>query len=268
MFKRVLIKLSGEYLAGDLDETGGSSGTLFCEKTVGRILNEIKNVNKKNAEICIVIGGGNFWRGAEAPEYIDRAKADQIGMLASVMNGLYLTDCFNNINLKSRVLTPFAVGAMTEPYNRESADKYLSDGEILIFAGGTGHPFFSTDTISAIRAAELKVDRVLYAKGVEGVCDRDPKKLNPGDEYGVYREITYGKMIRDNLMVIDIVAAEILRQRKINSVLFDIRRPGGIETACEEEGEIDEIGTVIYFHKDKEWEDNLCRTKQKHTKKK
>ena len=267
MFKRILLKLSGEYLAGDMDETGGN-GSRFDVKTVGRITDEIKNVRSDGVEVCVVIGGGNFWRGAEAPESMDRVKADHIGMLASVMNGIYLVDFYKSNGMAARVLTPVMFGSMTEVYNSDAADKYLSNGEILIFAGGTGHPFFSTDTIAAIRAAELRADCVLYAKGVEGVCDKNPKKLKSGEEYGVYREITYNKMIRDNLTVVDIVAAELLRQRKIDSVLFDIRRDKSIETACRGDDEIFEIGTKIYWDRDKDWEEKSCLTTLKFMRKK
>jgi len=267
MFRRVLIKLSGEYLAGGLDETRAQNVSSHFDGSVAdRIVSEIVSVKNNGAEVSIVIGGGNFWRGAEAPPAMDRAKADQIGMLASVMNAIYLSDAFRRRGAAARVLTPFATGGFTDCFNADAASERLKAGDILIFAGGTGHPFFSTDTIAAIRGAELSVDCVLYAKGVEGVCDVNPKNLAPGERYGVYREISCRKMIRDNLFVVDIAAAQILMQQKVYSVLFDIRVPGSIETACGGGDGILSIGTKIYFHKDREWEDNLCLSKQIFTK--
>ena len=266
MFKRVVIKLSGEYLAGELSESGERAGAHFDEAVSGRIAGEILSVRGRGAEIGLVIGGGNFWRGAEAPAAMDRVSADKMGMLASVMNAVYLSDAFRRGGANARVLTPFAMGGFTENFNRDLADAYLVNGDILIFAGGTGHPFFSTDTIAAIRGAELNADCVLFAKGVEGVCDADPKKLPVGATYGVYREISCRKMIRDGLGVVDMAAAQLLMQQKVYSVLFDIRREGGIPLACESNDEILKIGTKIYHNKDREWEDDLCRNKQIFTK--
>ena len=266
MFKRILLKLSGEYLAGELEE-GIKSTSHFDETVVERIVGEIKTLHSQGVEISIVIGGGNFWRGAAAPDFMDRVNADNIGMLASVMNGIYLSDWFFNKNIDARVLTPVPMGA-TETYSRDTANDYLKKGRILIFAGGTGHPFFSTDTIAAIRGAELNVDCVLFAKGVEGVCDINPKNLNIGETYGVYREISYAKMIKDNLGVIDIAAMQILMQQKVYSVLFDIRANGSITDACRNDNKIMEIGTKIYYDKDEKWEEEICQNKQLYTKKK
>jgi len=265
MFKRVIIKLSGEYLAGEMDESGERTGAHFDEAVSGRIVGEIMYVRGRGVETGLVIGGGNFWRGAEAPA-MDRVSADKMGMLASVMNAVYLSDAFRRGGVNARVLTPFAMGGFTENYNRDAADAYLKAGDILIFAGGTGHPFFSTDTIAAIRGAELRADCVLFAKGVEGVCDTDPKKLPVGATYGVYREISYRKMIRDGLAVVDMAAAQLLMQQKLNSALFDVRYEGGIPLACEGGDGILKIGTKIYFYMDSEREDDLCRSKQIFTK--
>ena len=277
MRRRVLIKLSGEYLAGAAgaaDAIGATddTGVHYDAATVGRIADEIMNIRAADAtdaigatgaEVCLVTGGGNFWRGADAPAAMDRVRADHIGMLASVMNGIYLADLFINRGVAARVLTPFGYGPATEVYDRDAADAYLKNGELLIFAGGTGHPFFSTDTAAAIRAAELNVGLLLYAKGVEGVCDRDPRH---GGGYHVYREMTYNMIIRDNLTVVDIVAAELLRQRKVYSILFDIRVAGAMEAAFLNDGSEFEFGTKIYWDKTKSWEEEQCRKKRNITK--
>jgi len=265
MFKRVLIKLSGEYLAGDLDDSAGSAAH-FDEAVSNRIIDEIKQIHGAGVQASLVIGGGNFWRGAEAPAAMDRAKADSMGMLASVMNAVYLTDSFKRAGLRARAMTPFACGAFTQVFERDAADAYLTAGDILIFAGGTGQPFFSTDTIAAIRGAELNADCVLFAKGVEGVCDRNPKGLAAGDAYGVYREITCRRMIQDGLAVVDMAALHIFMQQRVYAALFDIRQEGAIPAACADDDQILNIGTKIYFDKDKNWEDNACRIKQTFTK--
>ena len=265
MFKRVLIKLSGEFLAGALDETAGSTAQHYDESVCTRIVGEINEARNLGTQACIVIGGGNFWRGAEAPG-MDRAKADHMGMLASVMNAVYLSDKFKDAGARARVMTPFHMGPFADCYNQDAADAYLTAGDVLIFAGGTGQPFFSTDTISAIRSAELHADCVLFAKGVAGVCDRDPKRLAIGETYGVYREITCRMMIRDNLTVVDMAAAQILMQQQLDARLFDIRVKGGIVAACAGDEKILGIGTKIYYHRDQEWEDNACRSIQTLTK--
>ena len=199
MFRRVLIKLSGEFLAGALDETAVDAAQQHYDAAVcKRIVDEINEARGLGTQVCLVIGGGNFWRGAEAPG-MDRAKADHMGMLASVMNAVFLSDGFKRAGARARVITPFHMGPFAECYNQDAADDCLNAGDVLIFAGGTGQPFFSTDTIAAIRGAELGADCVLFAKGVAGVCDQDPKRLAIGESYGVYREITCGMMIRNNL---------------------------------------------------------------------
>lgn len=269
MFKRVVLKLSGEYLAGELDETRDvKSAVHYDEQTVDRIVGEITALHAEGVEIAVVTGGGNFWRGAEAPKTMDRVRADHMGMLASVMNGVFLEDRFKNKLVDARVMTPFTVGATAELYDRDAADKKLKNGSILIFSGGSGHPFFSTDTITAIRAAELGACCAMFAKGVEGVCDTNPKFLQAGESYGVYREITCEKIIRDNLFVIDMSAAQILMQQKVYSVLFDIRQSGNIAAACRDNNEIYDIGTKIYYDKNAEWEERICLSKQPLTKKK
>ncbi|MBO6150045.1 MAG: UMP kinase, partial [Clostridium sp.] len=168
--KRVLLKLSGEMLAG-------SRKTGFDEVVVKDVARQVKTAADEGVQIGIVIGGGNFWRGRES-DAIDRTKADQIGMLATVMNAIYVSEIFRSEGMKTEILTPFAVGSMTKPFSKDRANKYFRKGVIVFFAGGTGHPYFSTDTGAALRAVETEAECILLAKAIDGVYDSDPK-INP-----------------------------------------------------------------------------------------
>ena len=238
MGKRIILKLSGEYLSGlapniDYDHT----------KVVTA---EISALVRIGYPIGVIIGGGNFWRGRDIPAKFDRAKADYMGMLASVMNGIFLSEMFAENGVKAHIMTPFPVGGFAELYNRDKAADYLDDGRVVIFPGGTGQPFFSTDTITVIRAAELSAD-VLFAKEVEGVCSSDPQH---GGDYIVYREISYDDYIAKNLSVVDVSAVILAREREITCALFDLRAQNAIETAVKSVSNSDfnairEIGTVF-----------------------
>ncbi len=168
--KRVLLKLSGEALAGD-KKTG------FDEATCHVVAGQVKRLVEEGVQVAIVIGGGNFWRGRSS-NTIDRVRADQIGMLATVMNCIYVSEIFRYNGLKTKVFTPFTLGAMTELFSKEEAVESMLSGTVVFLAGGTGHPYFSTDTATALRAIELECDMILMARAVDGVYDSDPK-LNP-----------------------------------------------------------------------------------------
>lgn len=168
--KRVLLKLSGEALAGD-KKTG------FDEATVKVVAKQVKQLADQGIEVGIVIGGGNFWRGRTS-ETIDRTKADQIGMLATVMNCIYVSEIFRSEGMKTNVLTDFECVCFTKLFSKDRANKYFERGMVVFFAGGTGHPYFSTDTATVLRAIEIEADVILLAKAVDGIYDSDPK-MNP-----------------------------------------------------------------------------------------
>ena len=168
MYKRIVLKLSGEALAGE------KKGVTFDDSIIWGLIAQIKAVMAKGTQVSLVIGGGNFWRGRSADSKMDRTKADQIGMLATVMNAIYVADAFRQNGIKAFVQTPIVIGTMTEQFSKESALAHLEKGEVVIFAAGMGHPFFSTDTITALRGAELDVDGLFFAKSIDGVYDDDP----------------------------------------------------------------------------------------------
>ncbi len=168
--RRVLLKLSGEALAGP-NKTG------FDEETVKEVARQVKISVDAGVEVGIVIGGGNFWRGRTS-NAIDRTKADQIGMLATVMNCIYVSEIFRNAGMKTQILTPFECGSMTKLFSKDRANKYFEKGMVVFFAGGTGHPYFSTDMATVLRAIEIEADVILSAKSIDGVYDSDPA-VNP-----------------------------------------------------------------------------------------
>lgn len=231
MYKRVLLKLSGEALAGNSDET-------FDNNIISGIVGQIKSVMENGTQVSLVIGGGNFWRGRSANSAMDRCKADQIGMLATVMNAIYFADFLRQNSINSVVMTPFAVGTMTEMFSKEKALQYLEKGVVIIFAGGIGHPFFSTDTVTALRASELEADAILYAKSIDGVYSDDPA-LNP--DAVKFDTIECKEIIEKNLKVIDIAAAGLCYEQKIPVVLFGLSEKNSIKRAANGE----KIGTTV-----------------------
>ena len=188
--KRVLLKLSGEALAGD-KKFG------FDEATVTVVANQVKQLVDQGIEVGIVIGGGNFWRGRTS-ETIDRTKADQIGMLATVMNCIYVSEIFRSVGMKTNVLTPFECGSFTKLFSKDRANKYFEKGMVVFFAGGTGHPYFSTGTATVLRAIEIEADVILLAKAIDGVYDSDPK-TNPDAKR--YDEVSIQEVIDKQLAV-------------------------------------------------------------------
>lgn len=218
--KRVLLKLSGEALAGD-KKTG------FDEATVTVVANQVKQLVDQGIEVGIVIGGGNFWRGRSS-ENIDRTKADQIGMLATVMNCIYVSEIFRSVGMKTNVLTPFECGSFTKLFSKDRANKYFARGMVVFFAGGTGHPYFSTDTATVLRAIEIEADVILLAKAVDGVYDSDPK-TNPNAVR--YDEVSIQEVIDKQLAVMDLTASIMSMENKMPMYVFGLNEKDSIVKA-------------------------------------
>lgn len=218
--KRILLKLSGEALAGE-KHTG------FDEPTVTRVAQQVKRLTEEGVEVGIVIGGGNFWRGRTS-ETIDRTRADQIGMLATVMNCIYVSEIFRSVGMKTQILTPFACGAFTKLFSKDRANKYFSKGMVCFFAGGTGHPYFSTDTATVLRAVEIEADGIFLAKAIDGVYDSDPK-LNLSAVK--YEEISIQEVIDQKLAVIDLTASIMCMENKMPMYVFGLNEENSIVKA-------------------------------------
>ncbi len=232
MFKRVVIKLSGEGLAADSSEH-------FHDETINRLVSEISRVIQNGTQVSLVVGGGNFWRGRDAKPEMDKVKAHQIGMVGTIMNAIYLAEAFRIFGMKSIVMTPFDFSGFTTRFTKEAAVSHMEKGEVVIFAGGTGHPFFSTDSIVALRACELNACAVLYAKSIDSVYTADPRKDLTARRY---KTVSYDKVVASNLDVADITAITLTRQQSIPSIIFALSKPNCIEVACKDN---DEIFTVL-----------------------
>ncbi len=215
--KRILLKLSGEALAG-------SKKTGFDEETVRGVALQVKQLVDSGIQVGIVTGGGNFWRGRSS-ENIDRPKADQIGMLATVMNCIYVSEIFRSVGMKTQILTPFMCGAFTELFSKDKAVGYLEEGQVVFFAGGTGHPYFSTDTGVVLRAIEVEAEVILLAKSIDGVYDSDPQ-VNPNAKK--YDEITINDVVAQNLQVVDMTASILARDNKMPMWVFGLNEENSI----------------------------------------
>ena len=215
--KRILLKLSGEALAGE-KHTG------FDEATVTVVAKQVKQLVDAGTEVGIVIGGGNFWRGRTS-ETIDRTKADQIGMLATVMNCIYVSEIFRSVGMMTQILTPFTCGSFTKLFSKDRANKYFAKGMVVFFAGGTGHPYFSTDTGVVLRAIEVDADVILLAKSIDGVYDDDPCK-NPAAKK--YEEVTIEEVIAKNLQVVDMTASILARDNHMPMWVFGLNEENSI----------------------------------------
>ncbi len=218
--KRILIKLSGEALAGDRRHG-------FDEATVTVVAKQIKQLVDQGMEIGIVIGGGNFWRGRTSGT-IDRTKADQIGMLATVMNCIYVSEIFRSVGMMTAVLTPFECGSMTKLYSKDRANKYFSRHMVVFFAGGTGHPYFSTDTAAVLRAVEIEADGILLAKSIDGVYDSDPKTNADAKKYS---EVSIEEVIAKKLAVVDLTASIMCMENKMPMYVFGLNEENSIVKA-------------------------------------
>jgi len=232
-YRRVVLKLSGEALAGD-------RGYGIDPKTISSIANQIKEVVEMGVQIAVVVGGGNIWRGiAGSAQGIDRATADYMGMLATVMNSLALQDSLEKVGVPTRVQTSIEMRQVAEPYIRRRAIRHLEKGRVVIFAAGTGNPFFSTDTTAALRAAEIEADVILMAKNnVDGVYSADPTR----DPRAVkYETLTYLDMLNQGLGVMDSTASTLCMDNDIPLIVFNICKEGNIRRAVMGE----QIGTVV-----------------------
>ena len=213
-YKRILLKLSGEALAGE-NKTGIDADTL------GKICDQIKEIKKLGVEILIVVGGGNFWRGRYSEE-IERTTSDYMGMLATSINALAVQSALEARGMDTRVQTAIEMREIAEPYIKRKAMQHLTKGRIVIFACGTGNPFFSTDTTAALRAAETEADVILFAKTTDGIYSEDPK-INPNAKK--YEQISYLDIINQNLKVIDSTATSLCMDNKIPFIIFGIDKP-------------------------------------------
>ena len=222
IFKRVLLKVSGEALAGEK-----KTGLNF--DVIRKVCKSIKTCVDLGVEVGIVVGGGNFWRGVKDGEgKIERSRADHMGMMATVMNSLALADVLEQMHVEVRVQTALTIAAVAEPYIRLRADRHLSLGRVVIFAMGTGHPYFSTDTAAVLRAAEIGADVILLAKNIDGVYTADPK-LDPNAKK--LDAITYQEMLDQRLMVMDSTATSLSMENEIPVLLFALEEPENIVRA-------------------------------------
>lgn len=218
--QRVLLKLSGEALAGE-KKTG------FDDDTIRGVALQVRQLVDDGIQVGIVIGGGNFWRGRSS-ENIDRSKADQIGMLATIMNCIYVSEIFRSVGMLTSVLTPFECGSFTKLFSKDRANKYFGKNMVVFFAGGTGHPYFSTDTGVVLRAVEVDADVILLAKAVDGVYDDDPR-TNPAARK--YDEVSIDEVIEKNLQVVDMTASILARDNKMPMWVFGLNEKDSIVNA-------------------------------------
>lgn len=218
--KRILLKLSGEAISGN-------KGFGFDEATVVGVAKQVKQIVDVGVEVGIVIGGGNFWRGRTS-NTIDRTKADQIGMLATVMNCIYVSEIFRSEGMMTNVLTPFECGSFTKLFSKDRANKYFAKGMVVFFAGGTGHPYFSTDTGTTLRAIEIEADGIYLAKAIDGVYDSDPK-MNPNAKK--YDTISIEEVIEKKLAVVDLTASVMCMENHMPMYVFALNEENSIVNA-------------------------------------
>ncbi|MCD8156213.1 MAG: UMP kinase [Clostridiales bacterium] len=218
--KRVLLKLSGEALAGK-NKTG------FDDETVLMVAGQVKQLVDQGIQVGVVIGGGNFWRGRTS-ENIDRTKADQIGMLATIMNCIYVSEMFRSVGMMTNILTPFECGSFTKLFSKDRANKYFARNMVAFFAGGMGHPYFSTDTATVLRAVEIEADGILLAKSIDGVYDSDPKQ-NP--EAVRFDEISIQEVISRKLEVVDLAASILCMENHMPMYVFALNEENSIVKA-------------------------------------
>ncbi len=229
-YKRVILKVSGEALSG-------KNGFGFDFDIVGRIAREVKDLVAMDVEVGLVVGGGNIWRGRSG-EGMDRTTADHMGMLATCINALALQDSLEALGVMTRVQTAIEMKEIAEPFIRRRAVRHLEKGRVVIFAAGTGNPYFSTDTTAALRAAEIEADVILLAKNVDGVYDKDPNKFADAKKYDT---LTYMEVIEQGLQVMDTTATTLCMDNNIPILVFGIGEEGNIKKAISGE----KIGTIV-----------------------
>jgi uridylate kinase len=233
-FKRILLKISGEALMGD-------QGFGIKPEVVGKICEEVKQAHELGVDIAIVVGGGNIFRGVQNSTKLgmDRAAADYVGMTATIMNALVLQGVLQNKKVENRMMTAIGMDRVAEPYIRKRAIRHLEKGRVVVFGGGTGNPFFSTDTTSALRAAEINAEVILMAKnGVDGVYDKDPK-TNP--DAVKFDRLTYDEVLRRNLKVMDQTAISLCKETKLPIICFDFNAKNAISGLLQGQ----HLGTII-----------------------
>ena len=232
-YKRVLLKISGEALAGDAHR-----GLDFA--VIGGVCDVIKQCVEAGVQVGVVVGGGNFWRGVkDGGGKMERTRADHMGMLATVINALAVADCLEQRGVEVRVQTAIAMNQIAEPYIRSKAIRHLEKGRVVIFGCGTGNPFFSTDTATALRAVEVSADVMFKATMVDGVYDKDPHKYPDAKKYDT---LTFTKVLEDQLAVMDGTAATLCRDNKLPILVFDLADPDNIAKAVQGEN----VGTLVY----------------------
>lgn len=232
-YQRILLKLSGEALMGP-DAFGINRDTIM------QIVSQVKEVVSLGVEVAVVVGGGNIFRGmAQSAKGMDRATADYMGMMATVMNALALKEAFETLGVTARVQSALSMQAITETYARPKAIQYLEEGKVVIFAAGTGNPFFTTDTAAALRGAEMNADIMLKATNVDGVYTADPKQDPTATRY---RTVTFDEAISNNLKVMDATAFALCREQKLNIVVFGIFKEGALKRVITGEDE----GTLVH----------------------
>lgn len=222
--KRILLKLSGEALAGE-KKMG------FDEDTVRKVAVQVKELVDDGIQVGIVIGGGNFWRGRTS-ENIDRTKADQIGMLATVMNCIYVSEIFRSVGMMTNILTPFECGSFTKLFSKDRALKYFEKNMVVFFAGGAGHPYFSTDTPTVLRAIEVEADVILLAKAIDGVYDSDPRINSDAKKYD---EVSIDEVVEKNLQVVDMTASVLAKENRMPMWVFGLNEENSIVNAVKGE---------------------------------
>jgi uridylate kinase len=232
-YKRVLLKLSGESFKGD-QEFG------IAEDIVLDIARQIKQIHRSGVQIAIVVGGGNYFRGVRSNTFgIDRTSADYMGMLATIMNGIAFRDVLENQGLEARLISALEIKAVAEPFNQKKVIRHLQKGRVVIFAAGTGSPYFTTDTAAALRAVEIKANVLLKATMVDGVYSDDPKKVPTAIRF---HRISYREVLAKELKVLDSTAVTLCMENKLPIKIFDVTQPGNIINAITDE----RIGTTIY----------------------
>lgn len=229
-YRRILLKISGEFLAGE-KESGIDNDTLL------RIAEVLAQLNSEGFEMAVVVGGGNFWRGRDYPK-MDRVTADHIGMLGTSMNALALSDALEQKGVATRVMNAVEMPKISESFIRKRAVRHLEKGRVVIFAGGTGNPFFTTDSAAALRASEINADLILKATLVDGVYDKDPKLHADAI---MYTSLTYGEVLQRELNVIDATAAALCRDNKMRLIVFNLNDPNNISRIAHGE----KIGTLV-----------------------
>lgn len=230
-YKRILLKLSGEAMAGD-KKMG------FDEETCISVAKQIKELVEKGVQVAIVTGGGNFWRGRSS-KTIDRTKADSIGMLGTVMNCVYMSEICRYVGLETSIYTPFVCGNVSELFSKDKAVADLNNGKVIFLAGGTGHPFFSTDTTTALRAIELECEVIVMARAIDGVYDSDPK-INP--EAVKYDKVSYQELLDKKLSILDLTATVMCMENDVSTLVFSLNEENGIVKNVS--GDL--TGTIVY----------------------